>query len=91
MDELVSILLPFVPVVLALVEWFKLFVVDSKYYPFISMSLGVVFGLLVITANAMPTTYGEWVLAVIAGILLGLTASGLYMVGDSLSKKIGKG
>lgn len=89
-DELVSILIPFVPVVLALVEWFKLFVKESKAYPFISMGLGVIFGLLVITANQMPATYGEWVLAVIAGILLGLTASGLYMAGGSIAEKVGK-
>lgn len=87
-DELVKILVPYVPVVMALVEWFKLFVKESKVYPFISMGLGVAFGLLVITAHAMPTSYAEWVLAVIAGILLGLTASGLYMLGGSIAKKV---
>lgn len=91
LEELASLLAPFVPVVLALVEWFKLFVKESRFYPFISMGLGVLFGLLVITAHAMPTSYAEWVTAVIAGLLLGLTASGLYKVGGSIAAKVSKG
>lgn len=91
LEELAGLLVPFVPVVLALVEWFKLFVKNDKAYPFISMGLGVLFGLLVITAHSMPASYAEWVTAVIAGLLLGLTASGLYKVGGSIAAKVSKG
>jgi hypothetical protein len=53
-----------IPAILAIVEALKMVGLDSKYAPIVSIVVGIAFGL----------AFGDWV----AGLILGLSASGLY-------------
>lgn len=53
-----------IPAIVALVEALKRSGMDSKYAPLVAIAVGIAFGL----------TLGDWV----GGLILGLSASGLY-------------
>ena len=59
-----------VPVILALVEMLKKSGLSSRFAPIVSLALGIVFGFVWVE--------GDWMLKLGAGIILGLSASGLY-------------
>lgn len=70
--------IPLVLVVLGLVEFIKRFGVEGKVLLGVSMGVGLVLGVLYKISLALPASYGEWFIAVIYGIALGLVASGIY-------------
>lgn len=72
-----------VPLVLALTQVFKRFINDTRYYPLISLALGLVLNTLVAVARGQ-TTGQELALAAIQGMMAGLAASGLYSAGSTL-------
>lgn len=77
--------IPLVLVVLGLVEFIKRFGVEGKALLGVSMGVGLVLGVLYKISLALPVTYGEWFIAAIYGIALGLVASGIYDAAKSAS------
>ncbi len=74
-----------VPVILALVQLFKPFVKDTRYYPLIGVCLGLVINLVAAWGIGI-TARVDWVVASFQGILAGLAASGLYSYGSTLAE-----
>lgn len=84
-------------VIIALVSWIKgTFSLTGKAVNVVSMSLGLVFGaayqlVLVTRGIPMPTEWNGWLTliinVVIAGIGMGLTASGLYNTDKEITTK----
>lgn len=62
--------LTLVPVVVALTSIIKAFITDTRYSPIISLVLGI--------AGALALLPGAVGVAIVTGIVIGLTASGLY-------------
>lgn len=69
MEILTPTLLALVPVVIGIIEVLKLAGLPSKYAPFFSLVLGVAGAIAIAGAN---------VEAIIGGIVIGLSSSGLY-------------
>lgn len=69
-----------VPFILALVQLLKPFVTDSRWYPLIALAAGVVLNVAV--SFAVRT---DPVSATLAGLIAGLTASGLYSQGKAIA------
>lgn len=65
-----SVSLALVPVVMAITQIFKMWVLDSRWAPIVAIVSGIVL------AFAVPQTTPA--LTVLQGILIGLTASGLF-------------
>jgi len=80
--------LPAVVVILALVEWFKKINVPTVALPYVSMFIGLLFGIGYQWSLAPLITFTDWFNAVFFGIAYGLIASGLYDVAKSVVKKI---
>lgn len=84
-------------VIIALVSWIKnTFTLTGKAVNIVSMSLGLVFGaayqLVLVTKGAiMPVEWNGWLTliinVVVAGIGMGLTASGLYNTDKEIMTK----
>lgn len=64
-----------VPVVAALVEACKPFIKDHRFWPFVSVGLGVAYAVVLALTLATPRPIA---LTVLSGIVTGLAASGLY-------------
>ena len=77
---------PLIAVIMALVEWLKKVGLPAQWLPYASMGLGIAMGVLAAVAQKMPTTLQEWLGAITAGLVLGLSASGLYDLGKGLLK-----
>jgi hypothetical protein len=60
-----------IPVIVALVQLFKPLNISEKFYPFISLALGIVIAFLI------PEPW-DVKASIVKGILFGLSASGLY-------------
>jgi uncharacterized membrane protein YGL010W len=71
-----------IPLVLGLVELFKRAGVSAKYSPFVAVILGVLAGVFYISSDIKE--------GVIIGLMLGLSASGLYSGTKNLVKSSGK-
>lgn len=74
-----------VPLILGLVQLFKPFVTDTRYYPLLALGFGLAINLIAgwtLGANA-PL---EWVTALFNGIIAGMAASGLYSAGSTLKE-----
>lgn len=80
---------PLVPIVMGLVQWVKVTfkTSDATVLNLCSMWFGLVFGGGFMLAQHNPTDFTEWFLLVVYGVVLGLTASGLYKVGQELVEK----
>jgi hypothetical protein len=74
-------------VILSVVEWIKTTKLPPVLYPYASMLTGLAFGLAFMAYRAPLLTFSDWFIAVLYGIVLGLIASGLFMLGASLAKK----
>lgn len=70
--QLSAVGLALVPIVIALTQIVKMWVLDSRYAPLVSIAFGIA-GAFIIPVPT--TTIG---LTVLQGILIGLTASGLF-------------
>ncbi|MFN8533270.1 MAG: hypothetical protein U0556_06965 [Dehalococcoidia bacterium] len=69
-----------VPVIVALVQVFKPFVADSRFYPPIALGMGLLLNLgAAFLLDADPQR------AALAGIVAGLAAAGLYDQGRALA------
>lgn len=68
--QLSGVALTLVPVVVALTSIIKAFITDTRYSPIISLVLGI--------AGALALLPGAVGVAIVTGIVIGLTASGLY-------------
>lgn len=68
-----------IPLILAIVELFKKGGLPAKFSPFLSVFLGIVVGL---TYLEVPVKEG-----IILGLVIGLSASGLYSSGKSIVEK----
>lgn len=71
-----SVSLALVPVVIALTQAVKVWVLDSRYSSLVSIGFGIL-GALLVSTTALPIT-------VLQGVLIGLTASGLFTGSRSL-------
>ncbi len=71
--------------IVALVQLFKPFVKDTRYYPLIAIAWGLLINLLAAWGLGI-TARADWVVAFIMGILVGLAASGLYSAGSTLKE-----
>lgn len=71
-----------IPLVLGLVELFKRAGVSAKYSPFVAVILGILAGVFYISSDIKE--------GVIIGLMLGLSASGLYSGTKNLVKSSGK-
>lgn len=60
-----------IPIIVALVQLFKPLNISEKFYPFISLALGIIIAFLI------PEPWDPK-FSIIKGILFGLSASGLY-------------
>lgn len=72
-----------VPLILGLVQLFKPFISDTRYYPLLAVAIGLVINLIAgLTLGA--STASDWVAALFNGITAGMAASGLYSTGSTL-------
>jgi predicted histidine transporter YuiF (NhaC family) len=76
----------FVPIIVALTEVIKRFGVDKKYYPV----LNIIFGILV-AYFFIPSGKGNVPVSILIGIIIGLSASGLYSSGKSTIEVVRNG
>jgi len=72
-----------VPLILGLVQLFKPFITDTRYYPLVALAFGLVINLVAGWALG-ACTITEWISASFNGIIAGLAASGLYSTGSTL-------
>jgi uncharacterized membrane protein HdeD (DUF308 family) len=80
MDFLINItpaMLGLIAIVVGITQIFKPFISDSRFYPVISLVLGVAASFLVPQANVAMT--------ILAGLVMGLSASGAYSTGKTLT------
>ncbi len=77
MDQVVNGV-PLIVLVIALVEWVKRFGVEGKFLNVISMIVGIVFGVTYLYAQSPLLSFSDWFGAVVYGLVLGLSASGVY-------------
>ena len=74
-----------VPLILGLVQLFKSFISDTRYYPFVAMAFGLVINLIAGWALG-ATAVTDWITALLNGIIAGLAASGLYSAGSTIKE-----
>ena len=72
-----------VPLILGLVQVFKPFISDTRYYPLLAVVFGLVIN-LVAGWTMGANTASDWVAAAFNGIIAGMAASGLYSTGSTL-------
>jgi hypothetical protein len=73
-----------VPIILGLVQVIKAWIADAKWYPVISIFLG-----LIINMGLASVTGIGYVSAFVMGIIAGLSSSGLYLLLQINRKKVG--
>lgn len=69
-----------IPLILGIVELFKIGGMKAKYSPFVAVFFGIVFGVVYIA----PT---DWKQGIVIGLAIGLGASGLYSSSKNLMEK----
>ena len=79
--------IPLVAVVMAVVEYVKKFGVEGKALLAVSMAVGLALGVAYQVSIAVPVGFSGWFSACLYGLALGLTASGLYDAGRSMTKQ----
>ncbi|MBS4209453.1 hypothetical protein [Bacillus sp. FJAT-50079] len=68
-----------IPLIMGIVEMFKKAGVNKKYLPFIALAIGIIIGVVYVAAM-------DWKQGVLVGMMLGLSASGLYSGAKSTMK-----
>lgn len=86
MDQIVNGI-PLVALVIALVEWIKKFGVTGNVLNAVSMAVGAVVGIGYWYAQAPLVGFSDWFGAIVYGLALGLTASGLYSAGRNIARQ----
>ena len=79
--------LPLVLVVIGLVEWFKQLGVQGNAVRYVSLAIGLIFGIGYQLSLGMPTDYAGWFGAAVYGLALGLVASGIYDAASDIVHK----
>jgi hypothetical protein len=74
-----------VPLILGLVQLFKPFITDTRYYPLVAMAFGLVINLVAGWALG-ASAIADWITALLNGIIAGLAASGLYSAGSTIQE-----
>jgi hypothetical protein len=75
-----------VPLILGLVQLFKPFITDTRFYPLVALVFGLIINLIAGWAlGAIAAT--DWITSLFNGIIAGLAASGLYSAGSTLQEK----
>jgi hypothetical protein len=72
-----------VPLILGLVQLFKPFITDTRYYPLVALAFGLIINLIAGWALG-ASIVTDWVTVLFNGIIAGLAASGLYSTGSTL-------
>ena len=72
-----------VPLILGLVQLFKPFITDTRYYPLVALAFGLIINLIAGWALGAGCAT-DWVTALFNGIIAGMAASGLYSAGSTL-------
>jgi hypothetical protein len=76
-----------VPLILGLVQLFRPFISDTRFYPLLALAFGLLINLVAgwaLGANVAT----DWVTALFNGIIAGLAASGLYSAGSTLRERV---
>ena len=81
MSDMVISGIPAIAIIVGVVEYFKSLGLPTRYAPLLAMSLGIVTGLVVEAVNTYPTI-SPWVTAVVSGLAVGMSATGLYKIGS---------
>src|SRR3990172_9916608 len=74
-----------VPLILGLVQLFKPFITDTRFYPLVALAFGLAINLIAGWALGASAS-SEWVTALFNGIIAGMAASGLYSAGSTLKE-----
>ena len=81
--------IPLVTIIMGLVEFSKKLGVSGKNLTVLSMALGIIIGMAYrIAQSGTPTDFSGWFNTVIFGLVLGLTASGVYDLIDARFPKV---
>lgn len=89
MQDLVTVMAPLIPVLVGLVEFYRLCGLPSDNAAIIACVVtGIVLALAIQAAITYPVA-APWLLAGLVGAITGMTATGLYAVGNRWSGKIG--
>ncbi|KHD85603.1 hypothetical protein [Heyndrickxia ginsengihumi] len=68
-----------IPLIIGIVELFKMFGLPNKYSPILSVILGLIFGIVYVSDSIKE--------GIIVGLMLGLSATGLYSGSKNMIKK----
>lgn len=81
--------IPLVPLVMSLVQWSKVMLrtSDERLINGIAMLWGLLLGGGFMYAVSVPVDFPSWFLLVVYGIMLGLSASGLFKVGADMAER----
>jgi hypothetical protein len=74
-----------VPLILGIVQAVKAWVKDSRFYPVISIILGIAINILIALG-----TGGSYIAAVFMGVIAGLSAGGIYGAATTKVDKVEK-
>ena len=74
-----------VPLILGLVQIFKPFITDTRFYPLVALGFGLAINLVAGWALGASAS-SDWVTALFNGIIAGMAAGGLYSAGSSLKE-----
>jgi hypothetical protein len=74
-----------VPLILGLVQLFKPFIKDTRYYSLVAVVLGLIINIVAGWALGVSGAT-DWITALFNGIIAGLAASGLYSAGSTLQE-----
>jgi hypothetical protein len=91
MKDLAAAMMPLIPILIGLVEFYKLCGLPSDKPAIIACVVTGVVLALAIHASILYPAVGIWFLVALAGLLTGMTATGLYSVGNRWAGKIGNG
>lgn len=89
MKDLALAMAPMIPVLIGLVEFYKLCGLPSDRTAIIACVVTGGVLALAIYASILYPTVGIWFLVGLVGLLTGMTATGLYSVGNRWAGKIG--
>ncbi|MDD4984928.1 MAG: hypothetical protein PHQ43_03925 [Dehalococcoidales bacterium] len=74
-----------VPLILGLVQLFKPFITDTRFYPLVALGFGLIINLVAGWALGASAS-SDWVTALFNGIIAGMAAGGLYSAGSTLKE-----
>ena len=70
----------------ALIGFVKPFIADHRWYPVISLALGLIINIGYAWGFMTLATPQEWITAIFAGIMAGMAAAGFYSGANTMTK-----